>query len=367
MGGGGAVMSGWVVVLVVAAIGGAVVATGRLVVEETRRDRARERRLVALGTLLASLEASARAGGGVRESLGRAAAAAGPDLPGAGQIAGALQAGVPLDRALLVWLASSEPLVRSTAAVLTVAHRTGAPLTTAAGAARTLVTDELNLIREIRAAAVTPRTSAVVVGAMPTAAGIVTAAVDPAAARWLLTTPPGLGCLLIGAALEVAATAAVIALVRTALRPADPVVEHLPVACAILGLAAAAGAPTARAVGAAGARSPPPLGPALVSVATAATRGARPAVVAAQLPAALGPAAAPLAAALVDAARGRPLAERMRTATAEAAAARHLNRLVRARRLPVLLLGPLVGLVLPAFILLVVAPLVAAGWGSVGW
>jgi tight adherence protein C len=84
----------------------------------------------------------------------------------------------------------------------------------------------------------------------------------------------------------------------------------------------------------------------------------------ARLPDHLGPGAAPLSTTLsVAAVSGTPVGPALqRLADAERRRSRRAAE-ARARRLPVLLLGPLVGLVLPAFVVLTIVP---AALSSVG-
>ena len=79
----------------------------------------------------------------------------------------------------------------------------------------------------------------------------------------------------------------------------------------------------------------------------------------------LGPLARPLLAALVASERyGAPLADALVVLAAEARADRRRRAEEAARRVPVQLLFPLVLCVLPAFVLLTLAPLLAGAFGS---
>ena len=61
---------------------------------------------------------------------------------------------------------------------------------------------------------------------------------------------------------------------------------------------------------------------------------------------------------------GLPVVETLRGLALEARASRRRDAEARARRLPVLLLFPVVCLTLPAFVLLTVAPLLLSGLGA---
>lgn len=130
-------------------------------------------------------------------------------------------------------------------------------------------------------------------------------------------------------------------------------------------LAASAGQPVATALHTVAARAPRPLRPAAENACAHLRAGGSVADALAHLGAGLGPSGAELVAALVDAARSGtallPVLDRVahtarnrRTRAAEEAA----------RRLPVTLLFPLAGCVLPAAVLLAVVPVLAASLSS---
>lgn len=125
----------------------------------------------------------------------------------------------------------------------------------------------------------------------------------------------------------------------------------------LLAVAVSAGYSLHGAVRVAGAEGRGPVARALDRVAAEFDRGVPLVDGLAGLPQELGPDAAPLATTLsVAAASGTPLGPALqRLADAERRRARRAAE-ARARRLPVLLLGPLVGLVLPAFVVLTIVP-----------
>jgi hypothetical protein len=137
----------------------------------------------------------------------------------------------------------------------------------------------------------------------------------------------------------------------------EPVLDDLATCCDLLAVAAASGAPVAAAIAAVGGVGRGPVGRALGDVAAAIDRGARVADAIAGLPDVLGPAARPLTTTLLTAAGSGapPDAGLWRLADAERRRARRRVE-ARVRRLPVLLLLPLVGCILPAFVLLTLVP-----------
>ncbi len=147
-------------------------------------------------------------------------------------------------------------------------------------------------------------------------------------------------------------------------RPGPPP-RDLAAAVDLLAVAVTAGYSLHGAVRVAGAEGSGPTARALADVAGAFDRGVPLADGLARLPAALGPAAGPLSTTLsVAASSGTPLGPALaRLADAERRRTRRAAE-ARARRLPVLLLGPLVGLVLPAFVVLTLVPAALASIGG---
>jgi len=139
------------------------------------------------------------------------------------------------------------------------------------------------------------------------------------------------------------------------------VLDELPEVIDLLGLAVAAGLTAPLAVAAVGRRGRGALAAALAAAVDAAGHGRRLPDVLDEVPSTLGPAgdgARPLLAALADAARhGTALGSSLDRLAAEARTARRHRAEERARRVPILLLFPLVVCTLPALGLLTIAPL----------
>ena len=143
---------------------------------------------------------------------------------------------------------------------------------------------------------------------------------------------------------------------------ARAVLDELPEVIDLLGLGIAAGLTAPLAVAAVGRRGRGPLAAALGAAAVAAARdGRRLPDVLDEVPARLGDAgdgARPLLAALADAARhGTALGPSLDRLATEARTARRHRAEERARRVPILLLFPLITCTLPALGLLTIAPL----------
>jgi Flp pilus assembly protein TadB len=148
-------------------------------------------------------------------------------------------------------------------------------------------------------------------------------------------------------------------------RPTAAIERDLPDLVDLLALAVGAGVSVPAALPAVAALAPPALRDDLVAAA-AALAGGRPSdEVVVALGQRWGPPARPFVHALADHLRyGTPVLPALERVGVEARAARRRAAEVRARRLPVLLLLPLVLCTLPAFGLLTVAPLVAGTFDS---
>ncbi|MGD9793172.1 MAG: type II secretion system F family protein [Acidimicrobiia bacterium] len=149
---------------------------------------------------------------------------------------------------------------------------------------------------------------------------------------------------------------------RRALRRRDQAVAaSLPELCDVLGAALRAGSNLSLALEIAEDLGPPIFGPALAEVRQRVAHGERLIVALHQLPTMLGDGIGPITGLLQSAERDGIALARLIDALA-ADARRERRQLIErnARRLPVLLLGPLVGCVLPAFMILTVVPVVIA-------
>lgn len=169
----------------------------------------------------------------------------------------------------------------------------------------------------------------------------------------------------VGPAPALIGLAAVIALVRLRARRRQldrrrRVDLALPEVVDLLGLLVGAGQPTAPAVAAAGPRSPEPFRSEFAEVVRRSSAGESFAESMRRMRDRLGPAAAPLVHAVLAAeVDGVPLGPALARVGDEARRRRRVRAEEAARRVPVLMLFPLVFCVLPAFGLLTVVPLMA--------
>lgn len=141
--------------------------------------------------------------------------------------------------------------------------------------------------------------------------------------------------------------------------------RDLPGAVDMLAVAISAGHSLHTAVGVVADKGSGPVSAGLRQVVAAFDRGAALSDELARLPDRLGPATRPLATTLIVASSsGAPLGPALqRLADAERVRLRRRTE-ERVRRLPVLLLAPLIGLVLPAFVLLTIVPVALATAGD---
>lgn len=170
------------------------------------RDRADRRLEVALPDALDALARSLRSGASLRQGVLEIAAATpgvlGDDLR---RVAAEVGDGVALGDALDAWVAR-RPLrgVRLTATALGLGAETGGASARAVdGLAATLRTN-VAITAEVRALSSQARLSATVIALAPVGFTMLAASADPRTAHFLLRTPAGALCLVIGLGLDVA-------------------------------------------------------------------------------------------------------------------------------------------------------------------
>jgi tight adherence protein C len=190
-------------------------------------------------------------------------------------------------------------------------------------------------------------------------------------ARRLLVGVGGVAAFVLAPPLGVAVVAACLAAprlrARAAVKRARAAVEaDLPEVVDLLRLAVGAGLTVPLAVAAVGRRAEGPVGRALADAAAAtAVRGARLADALDGLPDSLGEPVRALASTLAGSERyGHAIGPALERLAAEGRADQRRRAEAAARRVPVLLLFPLVLCILPAFALLTVAPLLVSGLRS---
>lgn len=123
------------------------------------------------------------------------------DLSG---VVGQLDGGMTLVEALAGWRSRRRtPVVGLATAVLTFGVDTGGSLARAVDGAAATLRERMALQGEVRVLAAQARASAVVVGAAPVGFTVVVAVADSRVAGFLLSTPVGWLCLVVGAGLEI--------------------------------------------------------------------------------------------------------------------------------------------------------------------
>ncbi|MGH8976279.1 MAG: type II secretion system F family protein, partial [Acidimicrobiia bacterium] len=215
--------------------------------------------------------------------------------------------------------------------------------------------DSLEGARELRAQAAQARVSAAVVGLAPLGVLGLSLLGDRRVAAALVGTAGGWACLLGGLGLEALAAL----WMRHILRRAAAVRAEVPLAADLLAMALSAGLTPHLALGVVARCAPPRVG---VALAAPLSRGGR-LVDALETDARDNPELEPVLRILVACERfGAPAAPGLRHLAGEGRARLRQEAMVRARRASVHLLFPLVFLVLPAFLVLTVAPVLLAGF-----
>ena len=251
-----------------------------------------------------------------------------------------------------------EPGVRLAVAAMVLGIESGgAPARAVDGVAAGLRARQA-LAAEVKALSSQARLSAVVIAGAPLAFGTLASATDAGIAAFLFGTRIGIALLAAGLLLDALGAWWMVHICR--LRPPGAIDDELPEVVELLAVAVRAGLTVRLAVEAVGARAHGILASEFARAVRQCERGALLADALAEVPARVGERSRPLVAALVDADRyGSPLAPALERLAADARDGRRRAAEERARRVPVLLLFPLVLCILPAFGLLTVAPLLA--------
>lgn len=156
-----------------------------------------------LPDVLEATARSLRSGASLRGALAEASEAAPPDL--ARDLTAVVHAathGLGLTAALEEWArARPGPGVRLATAAIALGHETGSPARALDGVAATL-RDRQALEREVRALSSQARISGVVIATAPLGFAVIAIGLDGATATFLLRTPAGLTCLVVGLLLD---------------------------------------------------------------------------------------------------------------------------------------------------------------------
>ena len=317
---------------------------------------------VALPEALEAMARSLRSGASLPIAIQETSASVGPPLAdGLGDIATIAGRGRPLSVAIDRWADAThgEGVSLAAAALALGAELGGTAARSLDGVADTL--RDRNAVRnEVRALSTQARASAAVIALAPVAFSAVVALADPSSVVFLVTSPFGLTCLVLGVALDALGGWWMRRIVRRAGRERDPVAAETADTIDLFVLALGAGLNLRLAVEAVARRTPPAWAAALTDVVDRVERGQRVTDALDGVPDHLGPAARPLVRALTGAERyGTPLLPTLERLALDARLDRRRRAEEAARRVPVKLLFPLVLCVLPAFGLLTIAPLLA--------
>jgi tight adherence protein B len=193
-------VGGWPMAFV-AAIGSAI---GAWVALDSLRGRAGRQVDLALPDVLESTARSLRSGTSLRFALSESTAHAPPRLAKSLRAAVATaERGVPFVDAIDAWAeASVGDGVRLAGAALALsAELGGAAARSLDGVAATL-RDRNGVRREVAALSSQARASAVVIGVAPVAFAVLAASVDPTTVEFLLRSPLGVVCLVVGVTLD---------------------------------------------------------------------------------------------------------------------------------------------------------------------
>lgn len=311
----------------------------------------------AVPAVLDAVVAALRSGGTVRDGL-TAAAAHGPL---ADDISRVLDHGDDTTlRDALDGLARSHPVrpLRFAVSAMLLALETGAAQAPALEAAADRVRHRVAAAREVRALSAPARVSGAVITGTPLVFAALVALIDSRVMTAALGSTVGRVCMVLGVAFQVVGARWMRALVASPLARAPSVDDELADFADLLALALAAGLTVGAALAAVAPRLDGSVGRAVRVALARVAGGRRLHDELAALPSTLGPAAQPLVDAMLAAQHdGAPAAATIERLAVDLHHAGRQRVAERVQRLPVLLLFPLVGCVLPAFVLLAVVPI----------
>ena len=316
----------------------------------------------ALPEALEAMARSLRSGASLPTAVEETSEAVGAPLAeGLGEIATIAGRGRPLALAIERWAnATRGDGVPLAAAALALGAELGGTAARSLDAVADTLRDRNAVRNEVRALSTQARASAAVIALAPIVFSAVVALADPSSVVFLVTSPFGLTCLVLGVVLDALGGWWMRRIVQRAGRERDPVAAETADTIDLFVLALGAGLNLRLAVEAVARRTPPTWAAALSGVAERVDRGSRVTDALDAVPDDLGPAARPLVRALTGAERyGTPLLPTLERLALDARLDRRRRAEEAARRVPVKLLFPLVLCVLPAFGLLTIAPLLA--------
>lgn len=176
---------------------------GPAVVLALRRDEARRRRIRQLPDALEAVAASLRGGSALPAAVADAASIGPPLGPELASIAAETGAGRPLAAAVAGWADQApDPPSRLAAAGLAVAAEVGGPGARALDGAAASLRERRALDEEARSLSTQGRLSALVLTVSPIGFAFLLTTLDPASAQFLLGTPAGWTCIVVGLGLD---------------------------------------------------------------------------------------------------------------------------------------------------------------------
>jgi Flp pilus assembly protein TadB len=202
---------------VLSVVGGAALAAAPVIA----RRRSRSLRLaaveaqvpVALDRVAGALRAGASLHGAIREAGRHTPDPVGADLR---RIARDADRGRPLGTAISAWVQGGPHAVQLAGAALALGAEAGGGMARAVDGVAATVRERRELAAEARSLATQARASAALLAIAPLLFALLVSSADPAAARFLLGTPLGAACLVVGLGLEAAGLAWMARITRSA-------------------------------------------------------------------------------------------------------------------------------------------------------
>lgn len=166
------------------------------------RDRADRLRTAQIPLALDAIAGSLRGGSALPVAIAEAASVGGPLGRELGDVARRCRDGLDVRVAVETWAADGGPDTALAGASLTMAASVGGPAAEALESAAASLRQRASAGEEVAALSVQARLSAIVLSAAPVGFTFLLASVDPGSARFLLGTPAGWVCIVLGVALD---------------------------------------------------------------------------------------------------------------------------------------------------------------------
>jgi tight adherence protein B len=177
---------------------------------------------LALDRVAGALRSGASLHGAIREAARHTPDPVGADLR---RIAQDADRGRPLGAAIAGWVQGGPPSVQLAGTALSLGAEAGGAMARAVDGVAATVRERRELAAEARSLATQARASAALLAVAPLLFALLVSTADPAAARFLLGSPWGAACLVVGLGLEAAGLAWMARIIRSA-RPAGTSQSH---------------------------------------------------------------------------------------------------------------------------------------------